>query len=133
VDVWGDATRVPLFDRWYLGGLYSLRGYKYRHVGPKDYIGEPIGGGTYWFGTAEYSLPIIERLRFAMFYDVGNVYSGAYDYSHLNKYNDNWGIGLRINLPIGPLRLDYGIPITHDESSDGGGKFNFGVGYQRDF
>ena len=38
----------------------------------------------------------------------------AWDYSHIGNYLDNWGIGLRLNLPIGPLKLDYGLPITHD-------------------
>ena len=142
----GRVGRVPLFDRWYLGGLTSLRGYRFRQVGPRDPIsGEPVGGGTYWFGGAEYSVPIIERLRFAVFYDVGMVYPEAYSFSPQDYvdstgtrqttrlYNDNWGIGLRLNLPIGPLRLDYGVPMSHDTRSGGGGRFQFGVGYTRDF
>ena len=49
-------------------------------------------------------------------------------------YNDNWGIGLRLNLPIGPLRLDYGIPIHYDDRhQSGSGRFQFGVGYTREF
>ena len=84
---------------------------------------EPIGGDTYYFSYAEYSLPIIQSdkergvgLRFAMFYDIGNVMVSpyTYDFSH---YLDNWGLGIRLNLPIGPLRLDYGIPIRHDQRS----------------
>lgn len=137
VEEYGDSTRVPLFDRWFLGGQYSLRGYGFRKVGPKDYLNEPIGGRTYWTGTAEYSIPIIERLRFAMFYDIGMVYEDAYSFSEKNNgtgfYNDNWGIGIRLNLPIGPLRLDYGIPITRDIRNNASGKFQFGVGYTRDF
>lgn len=147
VDAYGDGDRgqkgrVPLFDRWYLGGLYSLRGYKYRQIGPIDELtGEPLGGKTYWFGSAEYSIPIIERLRFALFYDAGMVYQNAYSFtptkysngSSSGIYSDNFGFGIRLNLPIGPLRLDYGIPLTHDKFSGNGGKFQFGVGYTRDF
>jgi outer membrane protein insertion porin family len=48
-------------------------------------------------------------------------------------YNDNFGFGVRMNLPIGPLRLDYGIPMTTDEQNDGSGRFNFGVGWERPF
>ena len=138
----GDKNRVPLFDRNYLGGLYSLRGYKYRKIGPVDELtGEPIGGDTYWTGTAEYSIPIIERLRFAVFYDAGMVYKDPYSFtpykyadgSTTGVYADNFGFGIRLNLPIGPLRLDYGIPITHDKYSGNGGQFQFGVGYTRDF
>jgi len=142
----GRRTRVPLFDRFYLGGLYSQRGFKFRQVGPKDPVsGEPSGGGTYWFGGAEYSVPIIERVRFAVFYDVGMVYPDAYsfepqDFIDANGvrqttglYNDNWGFGIRLNLPIGPLRLDYGLPISRDTRVSGSGRFQFGVGYTRDF
>lgn len=150
VEAYGDSSRVPLFDRWYLGGLYNLRGSKFRGVGPREfYSGEPLGGGTYWFGSAEYTIPIIERLRFAMFYDIGMVYPDAYSFDPAGSgvdsignplvrgktglYNDNWGIGIRLNLPIGPLRLDYGIPINHDPDSSGSGRFQFGVGWTRDF
>jgi outer membrane protein insertion porin family len=48
-------------------------------------------------------------------------------------YNSNWGVGLRLNLPIGPLRLDYGIPIVSDQYNRSSGQFQFGVGYTRDF
>jgi len=150
VDHYGDSSRVPLFDRWFLGGLYNLRGYRFRSVGPREYYsGEPVGGSTYWFSSTEYSIPIIERLRFAMFYDIGMVYPGAYSFApesaatdaignplvrgNTGLYNDNWGVGIRLNLPIGPLRLDYGIPITRGPDTGSGGKFQFGVGWTRDF
>ena len=68
----------------------------------------PLGGSSYWFGSVEYSIPIIDKLRFAMFYDIGMVYADPYDYDFSN-YADNWGIGLRLFVPLlGPLRLDYG-------------------------
>jgi outer membrane protein insertion porin family len=136
VENYGRSDRVPLFDRFHLGGVYSLRGYRYRQVGPHQ-EGEPIGGETYWFGSLEYSVPIIERLRFAVFYDIGNVYEDAYSFDRLpgqRFYNDNWGLGLRLNIPrLGPLRLDYAFPITHDEYLSGKGRFQFSVGFARDF
>jgi outer membrane protein insertion porin family len=131
-DEYSDTSLVPIFERYFLGGLYSLRGFKYRDIGPKDVNGEPLGGKSYYFGSLEYSLPIIDRLRFAVFYDIGNVYQDAYDFD-FGQWNDNVGIGIRINLPIGPLRLDYGYPIRHDSAPDGSGRFNFGVGYTREF
>jgi outer membrane protein insertion porin family len=138
VEAYDDSNRVPLFDRFFLGGANTVRGYKYRHVGPKDEFGEPIGGNTYWFGFAEYSIPIIERLRFAMFYDAGMVYQDAYSFDpkgfNTGTYNDNVGVGLRINIPqMGPLRLDYGIPITHGSDTSDSGRFQFSVGYSRPF
>jgi outer membrane protein insertion porin family len=135
VESYDDSTRVPIFDRYFLGGLYSLRGYRYRQVGPRDSFGEPIGGKTYVFGKVEYSLPLIERLRFALFYDIGNVYEDAFSFDARGRepFSDNWGLGLRINLPIGPLRLDYGFPINHDPNASGSGRFQFGVGYTSEF
>jgi outer membrane protein insertion porin family len=136
---------VPFYERYYLGGLYSLRGFRYREIGPSETLfnstsTEPSGGDTYWFGTAEYSTPIIERLRFAVFYDIGMVYPGSYSFTPgrtgglpTGSYADNWGIGLRLNLPIGPLRLDYGIPITSPPGIGSSGRFQFGVGYTREF
>lgn len=129
---------VPFYERYYLGGLYSLRGYKYRGISPREPgFSEPIGGNTYWFASAEYSIPIVQKehlggVRFAFFYDIGNVQSDPYAFK-LSNFSDNWGIGLRLNLPIGPLRLDYGIPIHHDRDNDGSGRFQFGVGWQRPF
>jgi len=132
----GDS--VPFYERYYLGGLYSLRGFQYRGISPREPgFDEPVGGNTYWFGSLEYSLPIIQKervggVRFALFYDIGSVTVDAYDWN-VGQYNDNWGLGLRLNLPIGPLRLDYGIPIRHDEFNGGSGRFQFGVGYTREF
>jgi outer membrane protein insertion porin family len=124
---------VPFYERYYLGGLYSLRGFKYRGISPREPgINEPIGGDTYWFGYAEYTIPIMERLRFALFYDIGDVQLKPHHYDFSN-FSDNWGIGLRLNLPVGPLRLDYGIPINHDQFNSGSGRFQFGVGYTREF
>jgi outer membrane protein insertion porin family len=142
-----DGGDVPFYDRYYLGGLYSLRGFKFRNISPRETgldtngvstaYSEPTGGDSYWFGSLEYSVPILEKdggvsLRVAVFYDIGAVSSAAYSFS--SDYLDDWGLGLRLNIPhLGPLRLDYGIPIKQDSFNNGGGQFQFGVGYTREF
>jgi outer membrane protein insertion porin family len=139
-DSYGSTGQVPFYQRWYLGGLNSLRGFEFDDISPREDgsgSNEPIGGNTYWFASVEYSLPIIDRLRFAVFYDIGNVMSKAYSYDFSN-YSDNWGFGLRLNLPLGggsgtPLRLDYGIPINHDRFNNGKARFQFSVGFDRPF
>ncbi|HVV02295.1 MAG TPA: outer membrane protein assembly factor BamA [Verrucomicrobiae bacterium] len=135
----GDDADVPFYERFYLGGLDSMRGFRYRSVGPREAgFSEPVGGDTYWFGSAEYSIPVFQQdkergigVRLAFFYDFGAVASRAYNFSDLSNFDDNYGIGLHLNLPIGPLRLDYGIPIHHDQYNGTSGKFQFGVGYTR--
>lgn len=136
---------VPFYDRYYLGGLYSMRGFRYRAISPREfnaqtgtYFNEPIGGNSYWFGSAEYSIPVIDTesgagIRLAAFYDIGSVGADSYSFN-VSGYSDNWGIGIRLNIPqLGPLRLDYGVPIHHDQFSNGKGRIQFGVGWQRPF
>lgn len=127
VDNYGDSTFVPFYDRFFLGGPYTLRGFEYREVGPKDNIGEPIGGKTYGFTTVEYSFDIVSPIRFAIFYDAGFVNVDAYDFSPA-RYNDNFGFGLQLFVAGAPLRLDFGIPLTTDRDNDEGNQFNFSFG-----
>jgi outer membrane protein insertion porin family len=125
---WGDGSDVPIFERLYLGGSNNLRGFPYREVGPQDENGEPIGGKSMWRTTIEWTFPIIEKARGAVFYDTGFVNSDQWSFG-FNHIASDIGIGLRLDLPIGPLRLDYGYPIQRD-GYNGGGHFNFNVGYQ---
>jgi outer membrane protein insertion porin family len=121
-------SNVPIFDRLFLGGSNNLRGFAFRDVGPRDIHGEPLGGQSMARATAELTFPIIEKARGAIFYDTGFVNSEAYDFSTEHVASDV-GIGVRLDLPVGPLRIDYGIPIQKDGRS-GAGHFNFNVGYQ---
>jgi outer membrane protein insertion porin family len=123
-----EIPAVPIFDRLYLGGSNNLRGFTFRDVGPRDKHGEPLGGQSMARGTAELTFPIIEKARGAIFYDAGFVNVDPYDFSTDHVASDV-GIGLRLDLPIGPLRVDYGLPIQRDGRSSNG-KFNFNVGYQ---
>src|SRR5438128_6386267 len=129
VDSWGDQTKmVKIYDRLFLGGSNNLRGFEFRDVGPKDEDGEPLGGQSMARVTVEYTFPIIEKARGAIFYDTGFVNTNPWDYNFNNVASDI-GFGLRLDLPIGPLRVDYGIPIQQ-AGNHGSGKFNFNVGYQ---
>jgi outer membrane protein insertion porin family len=130
VDTWGDGTRVRIYDRLFLGGSNDLRGFDFRDVSPRDITGEPLGGQSLGAFTIEYTMPIIEKARFAVFFDGGFVNAAPWDFN-TNHYVTDAGIGLRLDLPIGPLRIDYGIPIEKNGFRDAGsGKFNFNVGYQ---
>jgi outer membrane protein insertion porin family len=76
----------------------------------------------------EYTFPIIEKARGAIFYDTGFVNSGAYDFGASDIASDV-GVGIRLDLPVGPLRIDYGYPLQK-AGTHKGGQFNFNVGYQ---
>lgn len=125
----GADETTPIFERLFLGGANNLRGFDYRDVGPKDENGEPLGGETSAYASLELSFPIIEKVRGAVFYDVGMVSGDSYDWG--GEVNSDFGIGLRLFfLPTGPIRLDFGIPVQSDEFNDSGGKFNFNLGYK---
>jgi len=128
VSQWGNGNDVPIFERLYLGGSNNLRGFPFREVGPQDENGEPVGGKTMWRTTIEWTFPIVEKARGAIFYDTGFVNSEPWSFG-FNHIASDVGIGLRLDLPIGPLRLDYGYPLQRD-GYHGGGRFNFNVGYQ---
>jgi outer membrane protein insertion porin family len=151
VNTWGSGDRVRIFDRLFLGGSNNLRGFDYRDVSPKDEFREPLGGKTMARATVEYTFPIIEKARGAFFYDTGFVNPDAWDFNvqtleipgkfprdptkpqkspiPYDNLASDIGIGIRLDLPIGPLRLDYGIPIERAGNA-AHGKFNFNVGYQ---
>nr|MDQ6913181.1 outer membrane protein assembly factor BamA [Verrucomicrobiota bacterium] len=135
VDTWGNGKRsgiygegVPIFDRLFLGGSNNLRGFNFRDVGPKDKNGEPLGGRTLVRWTVEMTFPIIEKVRGAVFTDAGMVDPNAFDVG--GRLSSDVGIGLRLDLPVGPIRIDYGFPIQTGGNNSNAGKFNFNVGYQ---
>lgn len=129
VDSWGSSNRVPIFNREFLGGAYNLRGFRYRDVGPVDGDGEPLGGNTSAFASLEYSVPIVEKLRVSTFTDIGFVNSGSWDFSS-SEFNADIGLGVRIESPFGPLRLDYALPFERSEHQGRSGRFNFNLGYR---
>ncbi|MGB0743856.1 MAG: outer membrane protein assembly factor BamA [Opitutales bacterium] len=126
---WGNSDNVPFYDRFYLGGPGTLRGFEFRDVGPRDPDDEDesVGGNTYSMISLEYLFRVAEPLGLVVFYDWGFVNAKDFDFS-MSDYADNWGVGARILLMGSPLQLDYGIPITSPEGSGGGGQFNFSFG-----
>ena len=118
-----------IFSRQFLGGANNLRGFDYRDVGPKDENGEPLGGDQAWNATVELTFPLVEKIRPAIFYDVGEVSGGPGRFG--GGTNSNYGLGVRLFILGGaPVRLDYGIPIDSDAFNDSSGRFNFTMGYQ---
>lgn len=125
---------VPIFERMFLGGGRTLRGFEFRDIGgPRDGAsGEVLGGQSLAFLNTEYTVPIIETVRAAAFYDMGFVNSGSWDIAPEDLYSDV-GVGIRIQLPISPvpIALDYAFPMSSpDSAADKGGQFNFYMSYE---
>jgi outer membrane protein insertion porin family len=121
---------VPLFERLYLGGSNSLRGFKARQVSPVDETGTRVGGTIQLLGNVADTVPLFFGVRAAVFYDVGQVYGPDTSFGttfDLGDLRHNAGLSLRWASPFGPLRVDYGIKLDRrkDESM---GEFQFAVG-----
>lgn len=128
VDTHGGADRVPIFDRYFLGGSTTIRGFGFRDVGPRDERGETIGGRSMAFASAEYTVRLGGPFRAATFYDVGLVDADAYSWAA--EPNSSWGVGLRVDIPMLPLRFDYSWPLQADAFNDrSSGRFSFLIGY----
>lgn len=129
VDAIGGGA-VPIFERQFIGGARSLRGFEFRDVGPRDMVtGSVLGGNTSAFGSVEATFPIVENIRGALFGDIGFVNADSFDFGPDQIHSDA-GIGLRLNLPFGPLALDYAVPLQSEKAADNGGQFNFYLNYQ---
>ena len=131
-DTHGSSSTVPIFDREFLGGPYDLRGFENRDAGPRDpETGEVLGGNTAAFASVEYTFPLVENVRGAVFYDIGTVNEDSWEFG--DGYYHDVGFGLRMNLPFGPIAIDYAFPLgtpDDDEEADQGGQFQFYLDYQ---
>jgi len=127
---YGSSDTVPIYERFYAGGANTIRGYKERKVGPRDAgSDEPIGGDALLLANAEVTFPIYEKiLKGAIFYDVGNVWKNTEDFLVGGGYKSGVGVGIRVNTPVGPFRLDYGYPLVKNNNDDSkNGEFYFSI------
>ncbi len=132
IDTVSGNEEVPIFERCYLGGPNNLRGFRFRDVGMVNEAisgDESMGGKTSAFAQFEVTLPLVDSMRFAMFADVGFVNEDAMDFSTSGVCADV-GVGLRLNLPMGPIAVDYAIPVKTGNAIDRNGQFQFYVDYK---
>ena len=111
----GKAGGVPNVERFFAGGLNSVRGWGLNELGPKDHEGNPTGGLSRVEMSMEIRTQIFFSLGTAIFVDVGNVdaKSGAFNPGSL-KYAV--GAGLRYLSPVGPVRFDVGYRMSDDST-----------------
>jgi translocation and assembly module TamA len=105
-------TQLPTSYRFYAGGINSVRGYDYKELGPKNASGEVEGGELLSVFSAEYEQSLFENWSVALFVDTGN----AFNLGNIN-FQTGVGLGIRWYSPVGPLRLDFAIPLNESDSS----------------
>lgn len=118
---------LPIDERFFIGGSTTVRSFGERDLGPHDRRGFPIGGEFYTIFNIEYTFPIFGDLQAAVFADAGNLLPDANNPS-LNDMRYALGVGLRYKLPIGPIRLDYGVNPDPRRNEDFGA-FHFSFGF----
>jgi outer membrane protein insertion porin family len=112
------GAEVPLFERFFLGGPYSIRGFRSRELSPKDpNTGELIGGNKELIVNFEYLFPLVKEISFkgVFFFDVGNTWAqGSWPFKDEGLWAA-YGVGVRWYSPMGPLRFEWGWNIDRPE------------------
>ena len=128
IESYGSSSDVPLYEKYYVGGADTIRGYKYRtEVGPYN------GGKVMAVANVEYKFPIVQEnkrtiLQGAFFYDIGGTWKDinhvnfcfGTDNDETNSYylKSGFGFGIRFATPVFPLRLDWGYGLNHKRGED---------------
>lgn len=106
------VTQLPASYRFYAGGINSVRGYNYKELGPKDKSGNVEGGKYLSVFSAEYEQSVLDNWGIAAFVDTGNAFN-----LEAIRFNTGVGIGVRWYSPVGPVRLDFAVPLNDADSS----------------
>ena len=115
VDNFG-SKQAPIYERYFLGGGDTLRGFPFRSVSPLDSSGHQVGGQSMTLFTTEISHPIWDFIRGAVFADAGGVSSSEY-HMGFDHFNIGVGYGLRLKIPQVPvpIKLDLAYPVLNNQ------------------
>lgn len=121
------GKKYPLYERFYVGGLDTIRGLGYGEAGPKDSKNEPIGAKRALIFNIEYLFPLVTemKLKGLLFVDIGKGYDKTEKFGSNIKYTT--GLGFRWFSPLGPIKIDYGINLNRKEG-ESKSKIEFGFG-----
>ncbi len=121
--------KLPVYEKFYLGGMNTIRGFKNGQISPRDPVtGDRIGGTKMWFINEEIIFPLLEEngLLGVVFLDAGNVYDSAQSWD-FSRIKHSVGAGVRWLSPLGPLRLEWGYnldPVGDEDRSN----WDFSIG-----
>jgi len=127
-DAFDDSTKVPIYERYFLGGANTVRGYRERRLGPRDPSNKaPVGGEAYWVANIEETFPIYpDLIKGAVFFDAGSLVEEVEDFGSGDVFT-GVGVGARIKTPIGPVKLDMGYPLDDVEGEKQKVRFYFSI------
>ena len=127
----GDDDELPIFEKYYAGGVRTVRGYETNSLGPRDSNDDPLGGDLQVISSAEVLFPIealgsSETFRLGVYFDVGNVFEDvdAYDTGELRQAV---GLSAKWFSFIGPIEFSYAFPVN-DKPEDDVQNFQFSLG-----
>ncbi|OEU79535.1 MAG: outer membrane protein assembly factor BamA [Desulfobacterales bacterium C00003060] len=127
----GDSVgKVPQWERFYLGGMGSVRGYEWHDISPRDPVtGDEIGGNKMLQFNVEFVFPIMPEsgLQGVLFYDTGNAYDNGENLD-IGQLRKSAGGGVRWNSPMGPISLEYGYILDDLQGKKGEGRWEFSMG-----
>jgi outer membrane protein assembly complex protein YaeT len=124
------TLEIPIQERFFLGGETTVRSFDESQLGPKDSNGEPLGGEAYTLFSLELRQSLPKNLGVALFADTGSVVSDYADVFSDGDYRSALGVGLRYELPVGSLRLDFGWnPDPRDDEEDYAIHFSIGQAF----
>ncbi|MBW1939300.1 MAG: outer membrane protein assembly factor BamA [Deltaproteobacteria bacterium] len=118
----GGGGKLPIYERFFLGGIDSVRGHKYGRISPTDPNSEDddrVGGNYMGFMQLETIFPLLENmgLNGAIFMDIGNCWDDGNGYENQTT-RISIGPGIRWLSPMGPLRIEWGFNINKEEGDD---------------
>ncbi len=124
-----DGELLPPYDRFYIGGINSMRGFSWDELSPKDAFGNAYGGDKFIVFNIEYIFPLIKDIGLmgVVFFDTGNNYDNGQDID-LNNLRQDAGFGFRWYSPLGPIRLENGFIINPQNGESSSGRWEFTMG-----
>jgi outer membrane protein assembly complex protein YaeT len=120
---------IPIDERYFLGGANTVRSFKEKEMGAPGNNAYPTGGSGYSLLNAETDFPLLKKLRGALFFDTGSLSTFGSQIPTTN-YRSAVGLGVRYELPVGPVRLDVGVnPNRRTEEQWGAVHLSFGMAF----
>lgn len=120
---------LPDYERFYLGGMNSLRGFDWREISSYDENGDEIGGNKYIQFNAEVLIPLVKKAGVVgvIFFDTGNVFKEGEEIE-VDAIRESAGFGFRWYSPMGPIRIENGYILDPKEGESSGGRWEFTMG-----